>query len=103
MTTMISPFEGTSSSNRIEIGGKAISLAIIKNMTDWPTALVSQNLNLPSFVYQVPVLSMQKYPEIHHVVKSLYPIKISPLGFPIAGWVKHFAKIGKNRQKIKLR
>ena len=30
MTTMISPFEGTSSSNRIEIGGKAISLAIVK-------------------------------------------------------------------------
>ena len=27
---MISPFEGTSSSNRIEIGGKAISLAIVK-------------------------------------------------------------------------
>ena len=100
---MISPFEGTSSSNRIEIGDKAISLAIIKNMTDWPTALVSQNLNLPSFVYQVPVLSMQKYPEIHPVVKSLYPINISPLGFPIAGRVKHFAKIGKNRQKIKLR
>ena len=34
-------------------GGKVISLAIIKTTTDRATELVSQNLNLPSFVYPV--------------------------------------------------
>ena len=43
MATIISLFEGAPSFNRIEVGGKAISLAIIKTTTDWPTGLVNQN------------------------------------------------------------
>lgn len=42
MATIISAFEGPSSRNKIEVGGKAISLAIVKTTTDWATKLVSQ-------------------------------------------------------------
>ena len=34
MATIISAFEGPSSRNKIEVGGKAISLAIVKTTTD---------------------------------------------------------------------
>ena len=92
MAKIVSPFKGTPSSNRIEVTGEEISLAIIKTTTDWATELVCQNLSLTYSVYPVPVLSMQEYLQVlYDLVKYLFPMKIYP-GLPSAGRVKHFAK-----------
>ena len=90
MAKIVSRFKGTPSSNRIEVTGKEISLAIIKTRTDWATELVCQNLSLTYSVYPVPVLSMQEK-VLHDLVKYLFPMKIYP-GLPLAGRVKDFAK-----------
>ena len=90
MAKIVSPFKGTPSSNRTEVTGKEISLAIIKTTTDWATELVCQNLSLTYSVYPVPVLSMQEK-VLHDLVKYLFPMKIYP-GLPLAGRVKDFAK-----------
>ena len=58
--------------------------------------MVSQNLNLPSSLYPVPVLSMQEYPSVHDLVKNIFHVKISPR-LPLTGRVKYFAK---NWEKI---
>ena len=71
--------------------GRSSFFSYHKTTTDWATELVSQNLNLSSSVYPVPVLSMQEYPKIHNLVKNLFPAKISP-GLPLAERVKHLAK-----------
>ena len=78
MATIISPFEGASSPNRMEVVGEAISLVIINTTADRATELVSQNLSIASSVYPVPVIPMQEYPMVHHLVKNLFPVKISP-------------------------
>ena len=98
MATIISPFEVTSSSNRIEVGGGAVSLATIKTITDQAKELVNQNLNLLSSVYPVPVLSIQECVMVHHLVKILFPTNISP-GLLLAVRVKNFAKNWKKLTK----
>ena len=91
MATIIRLFEVAPFPNRIEVCGEAISLATIKTTIDRGTELVSLSLILPSIAYPLPVLSIQKCPKALHLVKNLFPIKISP-GLPLAGKVKKFEK-----------
>ena len=53
--------------------------------------MVYENLNLPSSVYPVPVLPIQGYPKVHHLVKNLFLVKISQW-LLLARRGKHFAK-----------
>ena len=53
--------------------------------------MVYENLNLPSSVYPVPVLPIQGYPKVHHLVKNLFLAKISQW-LLLARRGKHFAK-----------
>ena len=41
---------------------------------------------------------MQEYPKVHHLIKNLFPVKISR-GLPLGGRVKHFAKNWKKLTK----
>ena len=78
MAIIISPFEGTSSFNRIEVGGEEVSLASIKTTTDEARELVNQDLNLLSSVYPALVLSIQEYSMVHHLVKNVFSVKNLP-------------------------